>query len=302
MHADGVIARLASRHEGLVTHEQALAAGLSDDAIAHRVASGRWLRLRRGVYGIGGAPPTERQAVLAACLAAEGVASHLTAARLWGLELPPPDAIEVVGTRRRLDGVRSHRTGSLTEDDVSRLGAIPLTSVARTLVDCSGCVPPWRLGVVVDDALRRRLVTLPALRAVHERVATGPGRRPTVAMRVVLAERAGAYATGESAAEIDLVRQLAAAGLPAPVLGQRVRVGRRTYKLDIAWPEWRLGLEWDSWEFHRSFSSFHADRQRLRRLTAAGWTILPLTSRTDVGEVIAEIVTLRSVSGRSHPA
>lgn len=304
MGADAAIAQVAVRQHGLVTRQQALAAGMTPRMIQVRLEAGRWTVPRRGVYLVAGAPPSERQAVLAACLASGvgAAASHLSAAHLWGLDLPAPQAIEVVGRYVRLDGVRAHRSSTLVSADRATIGAIPLTSPARTLVDCASLVAPERLGPVVDDALRRGLVRLPALRACHERVDTGPGRRPTLAMREVLAKRAPGYATGDSERELDLVRLLARSGLPAPVLGHRVRVGRRTYKIDLAWPEWLAGLEFDGWDTHRTWSAFHGDRQRLRRLAAAGWRLIPVTARTDSHELIGDVTVLLDLCARSNTA
>lgn len=304
MTSDEIVAAFAKKQEGLLTRAQARMCGLGDDAVEWRVATGRWQVFRRGVYAIAGVPPSDRQAVLAACLAGgDVIACGLTAARLWGLDLPCPDVIQVVGAPVRLVGVQSHQSSTLVAADRARLGAIPLTSPARTLVDCAGTVPRPQLGPVVDDALRRGLVKLAALRACHERVDTGPGRRPTLAMRQVLLERRPGYAPGDSEREADLVRLLADSGLPAPVLGHRVRVGRRTYKLDIAWPERLLCLEFDGWDTHRTFSAFHGDRQRTRRLVTVGWTILPVTSRTDLHELIGDLVALfaldRALPGRT---
>jgi very-short-patch-repair endonuclease len=83
--------------------------------------------------------------------------------------------------------------------------------------------------------------------------------------------------------------------LPAPVLGHRVRIGAWRYRLDIAWPEAMLGLEHDGWEAHRTLTTFHGARQRLRRLTAAGWTILPVTARTHLDELVSDVEHLLSV-------
>ena len=235
---------------------------------------------------------THSQAVLAACLATGGIASHLTAALLSGLLLPEPTEIHIVGPRRRIDGVRSHQTSTLEAADRARLGAIELTSVARTFVDCALVVPAERLGPVVDDALRRRLVTLSALRACHERIDTGPGRRPTVALRAVLSSRQPGYQPGDSPPEAGLLQLFTDHGLPAPVLGHRVEVGRHRYRIDVSWPEAKLGLEYDSWEFHRTFTAFHRDRHRTRRLVAAGWTLLPVTSQTDLVELVGEVTSL----------
>lgn len=302
MTSDALIAEVARHQNGLVTRKQALEAGLSAKAIEHRLATGRWVLKRRGVYGIAGVPVSERQAVLAVCLATGTKASHLTAASLWGMQFPQPDAIHVVGPHSRLDGVRSHSSTTLDPSDVWRLGAIELTSPARTMVDCAGTVHPRQLGAVVDDGLRRGLVRLADLRACHGRVDTGPGRRATVAMRDVLQQRQPGYTAGDSQREADIVQLLARSGLPAPVLGFRVRIGRRTYKLDIAWPEFMVCIEFDGWDTHRTFTAFHGDRQRGRRIAAAGWTILPVTSKTDHHELIGDLHRLLVVTSRSTSA
>jgi very-short-patch-repair endonuclease len=216
------------------------------------------------------------------------------------MRFPEPELIDITGRYARLEGVRAHRTRTLAPSDATVLGATPILSPARTIVACSGTVPPWRLGEIVDDALRRGLVRLSALRECHGRVATGPGRRHTVALREVLAERDAGYEAGDSQPEIDLVRTLAQAGLPAPVLGHGVRIGRWRYRLDVAWPEVMLALEHDGWDTHRTFSAFHRDRQRLRRLTAAGWTIVPVTARTDRVELVHDLSAL--LSARSGAA
>ena len=291
---DALVGRQAMYQHGLITRDQALALGGTGPMVAVRRRSGRWDVERRGVYAIAGTPPSLRRSVLGALLAvgAGSVASHLTAAQLWGLSFPAPDAIEITGRHARLDGVVAHRTTTLAPADVTVLGAIPILSPARTIVACSGRVPPFRLGAVVDDALRRGIVSLAALRDCHSRVTTGPGRRHTVALRHVLAERDPGYSAGDSPPEADLVRLLATANLPAPVLGHGVRIGRWRYRLDIAWPEALLALEHDGWEAHRTFTAFHGDRQRLRRLITAGWTILPVTAHTDRIELVRDVASL----------
>jgi very-short-patch-repair endonuclease len=294
MNPDASVAAIAMHRHGLVTRTQALAAGMSRRMIDERMRRGRWTLERRGVYAIAGSPPSLRRSVLAAILAlGDGaVASHLTAALLWGLAFPAPDAIELTGRHGRLEGVSAHQTKTLAPVDVTTLGAIPILSPARTIVACSGRVSPQRLGEVTDDALRRGLVTLAALKECHGRVATGPGRRHTVALRAVLSERTPGYRPGDSQPEADLVRLLAAANIPAPVLGHPVRIGRWRYRLDIAWPEALFALEHDGWDTHRTFTAFHGDRQRLRRLTAAGWTILPVTAQTDRIELVRDVTSV----------
>jgi len=111
---------LAARQHGLVSRRQALAYGMTGHQVENRVATGRWLPLRRGVYSLAGAPAGYEQSVHAACLAVGllAVASHLTAGVVWGLTVPPPEAIDVLtplgGPRARLEGVRQHRTRTST--------------------------------------------------------------------------------------------------------------------------------------------------------------------------------------------
>lgn len=287
----GALERAAKQH-GLVTLGQARAAGVSDDQIHRRVRSGRWAVQRRGVYRVTGAPATEDQVVLAACLAAgpAAVASHLTAARLWRLRLPEPEHIELTtppGRRVRAEGVRQHRFGQLAADEVHRLRGIPVTTPARTLVDCSNRVGVGELGRVVDDALRRRLVRLPDLARCHARVPGG--RRPTAAMARVLAERAGGHEPGGSDRELQVARTLVAAGLRPPVPQHRVVVARRTFFLDLAYPDARVGIEFDGWDAHGTFEAFHGDRERARLLVAAGWRLVHVTARTAPADLVRDV-------------
>src|SRR2546421_10976438 len=82
---DDCIAGLAEGQLSLVTHAQLLKAGVHDDDIAARVRRRGLLVVHRGVYRLPGVAPSYRQAVIAACLATGGVASHRSAARLFGL-------------------------------------------------------------------------------------------------------------------------------------------------------------------------------------------------------------------------
>jgi very-short-patch-repair endonuclease len=291
---DRAVAEIARRQHGLVALAQARECGLSSAQISVRVGTGRWSTVRRGVFLVNGVPPTWEQVVRAACLATADVAaaSGLTAGRLWGLRLPRPEQVELTtppGRQVRLAGVRHHRRSDLSPVDLTGCRGIPTTNPARTLVDTSGEVPPAALGVVVDDALRRRLVTLGDLRACHQRVDTGPGRRALIAMRAVLAERQVGYDPGGSDRELAVSRILRRAGLPPPVPQFRVRIGSRTYILDYAYPRESVTLEFDGWDVHGTFSAFHADRQRARALVAVGWRLVLVTAQTTPAELVATV-------------
>lgn len=304
MGVDRTIAHLAVRQHGLITREQARHCGLTDNAIAGRLAAGRWQRVGSGVFLINGTPPSWEQQVHAACLAVGhvAVASDLTAARLWGMLLPTPYVIEVAtppGRQARLSGLRHHRRSTLHPSDVTRHRGLPLTSSARTLVDIAGRVPLVGLERAVNDALRRKLVRLQDLRACHERIDTGPGRRATVAMRRIMAERSPGFDPGGSDRELWVMKVLARAGIRPPVQQHRVHLSHGYYDLDLAYPPELIALEFDGWDAHGTFLAFHGDRQRTRRLTAAGWRVLPITARTTPAELVGDVSAALSLSVHS---
>ncbi|MEJ7649040.1 MAG: DUF559 domain-containing protein [Nakamurella sp.] len=63
----------------------------------------------------------------------------------------------------------------------------------------------------------------------------------------------------------------------------RVRVFGRTYRVDLALPRLKIGIEFDSLEFHTDRESFEKDRRKHNDLEAAGWRILHVTWQMLVG-------------------
>lgn len=296
MDADQRINRLARRQHGLITRRQALAAGAHRRSIDRKLGSGLWVPVRRGVFAIDGSPRTWEQTVLAACLAAAAPvsASHATAARLWGLSrMPATDSIHLLGdlaSSVRREGVVLHRTARLEAVDVATYRRIPVTSVARTIVDCSGWLGSTTTGEVLDDAMRRRLVTLERVRACSARTAA-PGRGPLGPIRTVLADRLAGYDPGESDLELRALQALRLAGHPAPIQQHRVHIAPKRFRLDLAYPDHMLGIELDGWDPHGVRSAFDDDRARDALLATAGWQVVHFTSNT-IGDIADRVGTL----------
>jgi len=76
-----------------------------------------------------------------------------------------------------------------------------------------------------------------------------------------------------SEAERILRRLLRDAGLPQPIANHRI--GR--YEADLAWPAYRLIVEFDSWSRHGQRPAFGPDRRRGSELTAQGWSLMHVT-------------------------
>jgi hypothetical protein len=284
---------LMRRQCGLITRDQALECGLSPQQIAWLLTSGRWRLVRPDVYEIAGTPPTWEQAVLGAVLAGgDGVAaSHGTAGRLRALRHVEDLGLEIVaplGRHKRLEGVVGHRSGALFESDLTVYRSIPTTTVARTLIDVSSRLTDRRLGDAVDDALRRRILRLDDLRRTAGRLGAAPGRSMR-RVHSILAARVPGYDPLDSSLEIRALRAFAAAGLPLPREQFPITLDGVPCHLDLAYPDARVCIELDGWEWHRTRSAFDDDRRRDAALIKLGWITIRLTDSMTDDEMVAVV-------------
>lgn len=289
---DNRLATLAAGQHGLITLDQARFSGLGDGQVRRRLATGRWERVDRSVYRLAGAPVTWQQRAWAAVHAAPpgAHASHLTAAALAGLDVaPPPQPHLTVGRGRstRLSGAVVH-SARLTPTDLTTLQHVPATTVGRTLIDCAALLGPVRLQRLVDEALHRRLVRPGQLGAFWDKARLGPGRAGEVRLRTALEPWQGAILPG-SPPEARLRRQVRQWGYPEPEL-QVVVVDERGVvigRIDVGWTPRRIGLEYDSEEFHGP-SRWVSDEARHHAIEALGWQLIRV-DKLDLGPGRADL-------------
>jgi very-short-patch-repair endonuclease len=262
--------------------------------VRHRVEVGRWEHVARGVYRVAGAPRTWRQRLIAAVFAAGpgAVASHRSAAALWGLPGFPDGPVDVL--RPRHTDHRStlgpvHETRVLPASHIRTIDAIPTTSAGRTLFDLAGEIRPERLERALDTSLGRGIVNVTDLRALLDDLG-GRGRRGVGVMRRLLDERTTAPAP-ESELERKLLAILAQSGLPAP--GRQMQAGGSDAagRVDFAYASAGLIIEADGRRHHMSKLDFENDRRRDNTLMAAGWRVLRITWK-QVTEQPDEVVRL----------
>lgn len=276
-----LVEQASSRH-GILTLTDALSAGLSRPQIDYRLHSGRWNRVGQGVYRVAGAPESWQQRALVACLAAPdgATASHLTAAALAGLiETSPSPPHITVGLHRSVRSATAvvHRA-RLGPVDYTVMQGVPSTTVARTLVDCAAVVGRRRLRQLVDTAFHRRLTTEKLVELAWDNARLGPGRAGEVLMRELLEPWSAQIKPG-SPAEARLLRQVIEWGFPTPCCQVPVEdpTGQVIARLDVGWPEHRIGLEYDGSEHHGP-SRWHHDESRHFSITALGWQVLHVGS------------------------
>jgi hypothetical protein len=274
---DAELAELAATQHGVVTIEQARAAGLSIAQMKQRCRTGLLVPVHRGVYRHAAGEDSAATALLAACLAGgphrRGLAPECGAAVAPAKVPRWRPEITVPGTRLpRLAGVVVHRTDRLDAEDVGLVEGTPVTSVARTVLDLGSVlhVDPFR--TAVEDAVLRRLTTPLDLVCILERLG-GPGRRGAAHLRAVVAGLVPAPVL-ESRLEAALLRLIRASGAPPPTTQHEVVVARgRRVRFDFAWPQRRVAVEADGRRWHATSADFERDLARHNAVTAAGWRL-----------------------------
>ncbi len=277
----------------VLTRAQAMALGLTPDAIRHKIKpGGRWQRLLPGVYLTATGEPTWHQLATAAQLYAgpEGVITGLAALRGQDIRAPETDVIDVLvpashrATSR--DFAVLHRTRRMPDAQLGDL-ALHYAPPSRAIVDAvRGLADLGDVRAVVAGAVQRRKTTIADL---ADELAAGPVRG-SARLRGVLAEVSDGV---RSAAEAEFRELILASSLPVPVFNPVLHLdGVFLAQPDAWWPDDGVAAEVDSREWHLLPEHWEKTLERGRRMAAAGIThlhISPNEMRTDPDKLIAQI-------------
>jgi hypothetical protein len=299
---------LASQQHGVVSTRQLDGLGYSPSSAAKAARTGRLRRLHRGVYAVGHKPLTWEGRCLAAVLAARpAVASHLSAGWLWGILRNRPGTIHVTARapRRAKRAFVVHRA-DLTISDRTIRGDIPVTSLARTLLDLAAMLSMSRLETALERSEERGHFDLLALEDLLGRVGHHPGVGKLRRALAIYRDRDPAFERSRLERRFrGLVKR---AGLPAPAMNLNV-LG---YELDAYWEPERFAVELDVYETHGSHAAFEGDRFRQEDLKLKGVEMIRVTGpRLDrepeaiVARVAAHLARRRrelGLRGRAHLA
>jgi very-short-patch-repair endonuclease len=152
-----------------------------------------------------------------------------------------------------------------------------VTTVSLTLFDLTRAVRPGRAERALDNALARKLTTLPSLRSIGEELCK-KGRTGSALFRRLLADRGVDFRPTESGLEATFLELLCEAGLPEP--GRQVDLGGNDGwigRVDFYIREARLILEVDSEWLHSTPMDTANDRRRDEAFRAAGFEVLRIT-------------------------
>jgi hypothetical protein len=296
-------ARTLRRQERVVSRGQALAFGVTPDALRYRArAGGPWQRLLPGVYLTVTGAPTATQTEIAALLYAgdAGVLTGLAALRHHRMRAPEARVLTVLipaGHVRRSRDFVTFRPTTRMPATICLYGGVRYTLPARAVADAALELRSFReVRALVADAVQQRRCRLEEL---QDELAHGP-RRGSAWLRRSLAEVTtgiGSVAEGDFG---DLIRH---SGLPMPVFNAHLYVDKTLIAIaDAWWPEAGVAGEVDSRAWHLSPDDWEYTLERHARMSRHGIIVLHFTPgqiRTQPARVVADIKAALA-SGRAR--
>jgi hypothetical protein len=261
------------RPSQLIVATEVLASG----RLTRRDLNRRYTKLYRNVYVRNGVELTALDWGHAAWLWSGRKATlvgHSAAALLGSRWIPADAPVEVAHSRRvAANGIKVH-SDELRVDEVRTIDGIECTTAARTAYDFGRRLPLENAVIRIDALLNATAATS---RSVEDIARSHPGsrgiRRLWTALDLV---DAGAESPQETRLRLLLVQS----GLPRPVTqipvcNERGRVVRR---IDMGWPEWMVGAEYDGEQHFTNPDDYSNDIDRLEFLAAKGWAIVRVSA------------------------
>jgi hypothetical protein len=268
---DPRLRQLLDRQGGVVTSAQALTI-LSRRGLESELKHGPLQKVWYGIYGAGEMDDELRlrgldlatDTTVAVCLG--------TAAAAYGFDTEEPVDLHILNPPgqqlRSADGLVVHRRDGVP---LSEVAGRPATAPAWTAIEVARSLRRPRALATLDAALRSGTCSR---RGLWRAAARQAGRRGIVAVRDLLPL---ADPLADSAMESESRLMMIDGGLALPVLQYEI-VDRdhRTWRVDFAWPEQRVAVEYDGVVWHEGPEALAYERQRRAALQELGWVVIPI--------------------------
>lgn len=286
------LARLAARQHGVVADWQLMPLGFGRDAIDYRVAIHRLHAIHRGVYAVGHTKLSVRGRWMGAVLACGPAAalSHRDGGALWRIRRDSRFLIDVTApgrSRHARPGIAIHRPRRFEPDECTTVDGIPVTTVARTLIDLAAVVPYGQLVRAWDEAVRLRVFDFDDLVRVRSRFKARRGLRH---VDLLIAQARPLPPMTRSELEVLALELFRAAGFPEPAVN--VYLPEAQAEVDFLFRDQRVVVEVDGGAYHRTDRQRDEDNARDARLQLAGYTVIRVSDRRlnhDPEGVIADV-------------
>ncbi|MBN3512636.1 DUF559 domain-containing protein [Mycolicibacterium septicum] len=258
----------------IIVGSEAMAAG----SATRQTLRSKYVMVHQNVYAPTGLLLTAHDRAMAAWLWSgrnATLAGYSAAAVLGSKWLPDDSPAELARTRQPSPpGILIH-TGVIAADELQLVGEMTCTSVARTCYDI-GRRQPLDTAIIRIDALLN--VTHVGVDRVVDIAERYPGARGIRRLRKALdLADAGAESPQETRLRLVLIR----GGLPRPATQIPVadEWGRVRRRIDMGWPDWMVGVEYDGDQHWSSPEDHENDIVRLEFLASRGWTIVRVSAR-----------------------
>jgi very-short-patch-repair endonuclease len=251
---------------------------LATGELTRRDLRRRYTMVHRNVYSPAGVELTAADRARAAWLWSDRRATlvgHSAAALLGSKWVPADLPAEVAHTRRGVPNGIAMRSNCIRADELSTVDGITCTTVARTGYDLGRRLPLETAVIRIDALLNAASASPSAIEAIAARY---PGARGIRRLRRAIdLVDAGAESPQESRLRLLLVQS----GLPRPVTQIPVtnQWGRVVRRIDMGWPEWMVGVEYDGEQHFDNADDYANDIVRLEFLADRGWTIVRVSAR-----------------------
>jgi hypothetical protein len=251
---------------------------LASGAVTRHRLQTRFRKLHRNVYAPTDIELDARSRAVAAWLWSgrrATLAGHSAAAMLGSKWLPPDAPAELARLRKPSPpGIVVH-SGEIADDELTTIGDIRCTTVARTCYDLGRRLPVETGVIRIDALLNHTGVGVAEVVAIADRY---PGARRIRRLRTVLdLVDPGAESPQETRVRLLLLR----AGLPRPATQIPVcnEWGRVVRRIDMGWRKPMVGVEYDGEQHWSDPANHSSDIDRLEFLAARGWTIVRVSAR-----------------------
>lgn len=262
-------------------------ASISTATVARRIDGGRWSEPIPGVIDLGTHDPSWHTDVTELLLATgpRSWLSHRTAANLHGLlDVTRPDVPDVLvarGSHTTVAGRTLHTTSAIATDEVTVRDGLRCTTAARTLVDLAVGATVDELERLALDLARRDRASLRQAGDLLDRYRAAPARRRLLS---ALARLPGDASLLGSPLEVLGVQELRRLGAAPPRLQYVVRDhgGAVVKRVDAAWPQLWVIVEFDGRAHHDGVAARAADDAVRARMRQLGWRV-EVVRRADLG-------------------
>jgi Protein of unknown function (DUF559) len=258
---------------GVATFSQILA-HLSRRGMQRRLRSGELVKIFPGIYSVGAPDVFTRLRGLDLCCGEQVAVCLGTAAAIFGFDTEDEADLHILNPEghnlRDHTGLKVHRRRGAP---LTSYRGRPLTTPSWTAIEVARSLCRPRALAALDAALRSQTCDPQDLLAAAKAQA---GRRGIVAVRELIPL---ARPESESPMESEARLAMLEGGLPEPVLQYEIidRDGR-LWRVDFAWPDRRVAVEFDGFDWHSSREALRKDRQKRAALEEIDWRVLSIVS------------------------